>query len=251
MTAAADRLGAFGDDDDAELRAERLALANRGRDLFGIVGNLRQQDHVGAAGDAGLQRDPAGVAAHHFDDHDALVRFRRRVQPIDRIGRKRHRGIETETARRPDDVVVDGLRHADDGNALQIELVRDAQRSVAADHDERLQAHLVKGVDDAIRIVDLAFGRVDRILERVAVIGRAEDGAAEAQDAGDVLGRQDARPRRVQQAVEAVFEADDLDAGVERGLDDGADDGVEAGCITAAGEHANAFDRRHDCNDYI
>ena len=31
-----------------------------------------------------------------------------------------------------------------------------------------------------------------------------------------------------EQAVEAVFEADALDAGVGRGLDDGADDGVEA-----------------------
>ena len=30
---------------------------------------------------------------------------------------------------------------------------------------------------------------------------------------------------RVEQAVEAVLEADDLDAGVEGGLDDGADDG--------------------------
>ena len=156
------------------------------------------------------------------------------------------RGVETETARRADDVVVDRLRHADDGNAFQVELVRDAERAVAADHDERLQAHLVKRVDDAIRIVDLAFRRVDRILERVAVIGRAEDGPAQAQDAGDVVRRQDAGSRRVQQAVEAVFEADDLDPGVVGGLDDGADDGVEAGCITAAGEHANSFDRRHD-----
>ena len=224
---------------------KRFALANRGRDLLGIVRNLRHQDHVGAAGDAGLQRDPPGVAAHHFDDHDALVRFRRRVQAIDRVRRKRHRGVEAETAGRADDVVVDRLRHADDGNALQVELVRDAERAVAADHDQRLQPHLVKRVDDPIRVIDLALGRVDRILERVAVIGRAEDGPAEAQDAGDVLGRQDPRARRVEQAVEAVFEADDLDAGVEGGLDDGADDGVEAGCITAAGEHANTFDRRH------
>ena len=79
------------------------------------------------------------------------------VQAIDRIGRERDRRVETETARRPDDVVVDRLRHADDGNAFQVELVRDAQRAVAADHDERLQSHLVKRLDDAIRIVDLCL----------------------------------------------------------------------------------------------
>ena len=42
------------------------------------------------------------------------------------------------------------------------------------------------------------------------------------------------------QAVEAVFEADALDAGVAGGLDDGADDGVEAGRVAAAGEDADA-----------
>ena len=60
------------------------------------------------------------------------------------------------------------------------------------------------------------------------------------------LGRERPRARRVEQAVEAVFEADDLDAGVEGRLDDGADDGVEARCIAAAGEHANAVDDGHN-----
>ena len=119
-------LRAFGDDDDAELRAEALALAESLRATFsrsyGISGN---QNDVGAAGDAGVQRNPAGIAAHHLDHHDALVRFRRRVQAIDRVGRKRDRGVEAETAGRAPDVVVDGLRHADDGDALQVKLVRD------------------------------------------------------------------------------------------------------------------------------
>ena len=81
--------------------------------------------------------------------------------------------------------------------------------------------------------------------ERVAAVGRAEDRAAEAQDAGDVARRQHARAIRLEQAVEAVFEADALDAGVGGGLDDGADDGVEAGRVAAAGEDADARDRGH------
>ena len=63
------------------------SLDGRGH-LLEVEGNLGHQDHVGAAGDAGVQRDPAGVAAHHLDHHDPLVRFRRRVQPVDRLGRK-------------------------------------------------------------------------------------------------------------------------------------------------------------------
>ena len=47
------------------------------------------------------------------------------------------------------------------------------------------------------------------------------------------------------QSVEAVFEADALDAGVAGGFDDGADDGVQTGRVAAAGEHADARDRRH------
>ena len=56
-------------------------------------------------------------------------------------------------------------------------------------------------------------------------------------------GVSDARSARLDQAVEAVFEADALDAGVAGGLDDGADDGVQAGRVAAAGEDADAFDR--------
>ena len=81
--------------------------------------------------------------------------------------------------------------------------------------------------------------------ERIAAVDRAEDRAAEPQDAGDIARRQHARAVRLEQAVEAVFEADALDAGVAGRLDDGADDGVQAGRVAAAGEDADAFDRRH------
>jgi len=74
-------------------------------------------------------------------------------------------------------------------------------------------------------------------------VGGAEDGAAEPEDAGDVSQRERARSIRLDEAVETVFEADDLDAAVGRGLDHGADDCVEAGRIAAAGEDADAVDR--------
>jgi hypothetical protein len=50
----------------------------------------------------------------------------------------------------------------------------------------------------------------------------------------------------VEQAVEAVFEAEHFEARVAAGLDDGADDRVEAGGVAAAGEHTDLLDIRHE-----
>ncbi|MEZ5284067.1 MAG: hypothetical protein R2712_04505 [Vicinamibacterales bacterium] len=125
------------------------------------------------------------------------------------------------------------------GNALQVELVGDGECAVAADGHQRIHAHLVKGFDDPIGVVHLPVRRVGRVLEGVSVVGRAEDGPAQAQDAGDVVGGQGPRPAAVEQAVEAVFEADDFDLRVAGRLDDGPDDGIEARGIPAAGEDAN------------
>ena len=83
--------------------------------------NFRNQNRVGAAGHARVERDPARIAAHHLDDHDPAVRFRGRVQPIDGVGRERHGGVEPETVRRADDVVVDRLGHADERDAASCE----------------------------------------------------------------------------------------------------------------------------------
>ena len=75
--------------------------------------------------------------------------------------------------------------------------------------------------------MDALRGR-HRIRERIAAVGGAEDGAAEPEDAGDVSRREHARSIRLDEPVETVFEADDLDAAVGRGLDHGADDRVGA-----------------------
>ena len=64
-----------------------------------------------------MHGDPAGVAAHHLDDHDAVVRLGGRVQPVDRFGRDGDRRVEAERVVRAGEVVVDRLRHADHGEA--------------------------------------------------------------------------------------------------------------------------------------
>ena len=61
-----------------------------------VVGDLRNQDDVGAASDAGAEREPAGIVAHNLDNDDAVVAVRRAVQPVDRVGRDTERRIEAE-----------------------------------------------------------------------------------------------------------------------------------------------------------
>ncbi len=106
-----------------------------------IVGNLRNQNDVGATADTRIERNPARVAAHHLDDHDAAVRLGRRVQPIDGVGGEADGGVEPERVGRADDVVVDRLGHADQRDAHLGELVGDGQRAVAADDDQPVEAH--------------------------------------------------------------------------------------------------------------
>src|SRR5205823_5807750 len=122
-------------DDDAELRAPFVAGAQPLGDDVDVERDFRNEDRVRAACDAGVQGNPSGVAPHDLDDHDAMVRFGRRVQAIDRFGRKRDGGVEAETVRRADDIVVDGLRDADERDAALEELVADRERAVAADRD--------------------------------------------------------------------------------------------------------------------
>ena len=60
------------------------------------------------------------------------------VQPVDRVGRDLHRGVEPERHLGRREVVVDRLRHADDADAVAAELRGDAERVLAADRDQRV-----------------------------------------------------------------------------------------------------------------
>ena len=134
------QLAAFARDDDGEVLAARVSLADRLRHVVVVDGDLGDEDHVGAAGDAAVHRDPAGVTSHHLDDHHAVVRLRRRVEPVDRLGCDRDGRVEAERVVGAGEVVVDRLRNADDGEAvLGMESCRDAERVLAADRHERVE----------------------------------------------------------------------------------------------------------------
>ena len=228
------RVRALGDDHDRRVPGLEPVL-HVADHLVDVERALRDEDHVRAAGQAGVQRDPARVPAHDLDDQRPVVAFRRGVQPVDRLHGDVHRGVEAERVVGRAEVVVDGLRHADDGNALAVQPRRDAERVLAADHHERVHAQAGQVVLDPLDAV--APGTV--LLERVRP-RRAEDRAAARQDAAHRVHVQRHRVR-LKRTTPAVTEPYELQAEL---LDPpayhGADDRVQPRAIAAPGKHSHS-----------
>ena len=95
-----------------------------------------------------------------------------RVAAVDRVGGDGDRGVEAEGVVGAVEVVVDRLRHADDGKTeLGVEPGRDAERVLAADRDQRVD------------LLERALDAFDAALELVRVRARrADDRAALVQD---------------------------------------------------------------------
>ena len=185
----------------------------------------------GAAGEARVQRDPAGVAAHHLDDEHAVVRVGGGVEAVDRLGGDLDRGVEAEGEVGAAEVVVDGLRDADDLDAEVGELGGDAEGVLAADGDQRVDA---VGLEVGLDLLDPA---VD--LERVGA-RRAQDRAAAGQDAANLVEPELARVV-LERALPAVAEPDELVAVLADALADGsADHRIETGAVAATGQHSDA-----------
>jgi hypothetical protein len=186
-------------------------------DLVDVEGTLRDQDHVGAARDAGVQRDPSGVAAHHLADQDPVVALRRRVEAVDGLARDAEGGVEPEGDVGAAEVVVDRLRDAQDRGTVAVELVGGAERVLAADRDQAVDLEVGERLPGAFRAL--------LVLVDVGP-GGSEDRPAAVQDP----------PRRVDREVfvvgledpaPAVVEADDLVlVNIDALADDRADDRV-------------------------
>ena len=135
---------ALGDDDDRERPAAALAAAQVLADLLDVERALGHEDRVGAAGHAGVHGDPAGVAAHDLADDHAVVRLGGGVQAVDRVGGDLHGGLEAERVVGAGEVVVDRLRHADDVDAVVGQPLGHAERVLAADRDQPVEAVLLE-----------------------------------------------------------------------------------------------------------
>src|SRR5437773_1210689 len=94
ITALSDELaalgfGPFGHHNDAEAASAFFPLADAFAHALDVVRNFGNQDDIAPAGHAGMQRDPAGVAAHHFANEYAMMRFGGGMKAVDGIGRDR------------------------------------------------------------------------------------------------------------------------------------------------------------------
>ena len=75
---------------EREPLALRLPLENLAADTLERQRNFGQEDDVAAAGDARVEGDPAGMAAHHLENHHPLVAGAGGVESVERIGGRGH-----------------------------------------------------------------------------------------------------------------------------------------------------------------
>ena len=232
--------GALGAGDDGEAAASFSAELEHLGHLLKIVGDLGDEDHVRAAADAGVQRQPAGVAAHELDHEDAPVGAGRGVQIVDDVGGDVHGALEAEGRVGAPDVVVDGLGQGHDVHPGVHQELGALLGAVAAHDDQTVQPQAVVGVehpgDDALAVF------VDDVLAGDVALARgAEYGAALGQNAGEVLPLHEFVVALDQAAV-AVVHAVDLEIvdALEQRLADAADGGVQTLAVAAAGDEADA-----------
>src|SRR6185437_7704163 len=103
------QVAAFCDNHNAVVLAVIVVVLEQGADVVDIDGLLGHQSNVRAASHTGGHGDPAGIAAHDFDDDDAIVRVGGGVDAVDGLGGDHDRGVVAEGGVGAADVVVDGL----------------------------------------------------------------------------------------------------------------------------------------------
>ena len=204
--------------------------------------DLREEDDVAPAGDAGMEGNPSGMPPHHLEDHHPLMAGSGGVEPIEGVGGGRHGRIEAEGEGRGAEIVVDRLRDADDGHARLVELLGDRQRAVTADAHQAADPQLLEG-----RRRRLEKLRVDRY-PVVLPHQRRESAGVRGTEDRPPLGEDIRHERRIErhpgdrvdEPLVTTEEAEALIAEAISALHHRADDGVEARAIPASGEDADA-----------
>jgi hypothetical protein len=197
--------------------------------------DLGDQDHTRAARQAAVQRDPAGVAAHHLDHDDAAVRCGRGVQPIEALRHHRDGRVKPERLVREAQIVVDRLRDADARQPVQREIVRDRHRAVAADAHDALQPQRAERF--------YRLGRGGSILvpgRKGPAVGRAEHRAA---DGEQPIHHQPVQmpPLVVHETFEPVMESHHADPAPCQRLHHGADHRVQPRRVASSCQKPHFF----------
>src|SRR5581483_2910565 len=125
---------------DGEGLPAALAALDEVADILEFERDFGDEDDVGAAGDAGFERDPAGIAAHNFHHHDAVMRLSGGEELVNGLNTGVQRGIEAEGDIGGGEVVVNGLGNAYDVQPLLEEVEGNRLGAVAAHHDDSVNA---------------------------------------------------------------------------------------------------------------
>src|SRR3569833_3144476 len=91
------KVAAFRNDDDAIVLTVVVVVLEQSADVVNIDLLLGDENDVGAACNSGRVGNPAGVAAHHFANDDAIVRVGGGVEAVDGFGGDHDRGVDTES----------------------------------------------------------------------------------------------------------------------------------------------------------
>ena len=179
----------------------------------------------------------AGGAAHDFKEHDPVMRRGCRVQFVHRLSGGVDGGVEAKGQLRAAHVVVDGFGHADDVHAEFGHLVAALQSAVATDGYEGVEFEFAIIADNIPRSVALALWVpvIMHVGKRIVAIGRAQNGAALREDAGNVL---PAKPTTVafDKTAKGIVKPKNFPTvHVEGGLDHAAHDRIKSWRVAAAG----------------
>ena len=147
----------FGDEDDRVVaRVGEPVLHEELAETLHLERILRDDAAVRGAGHRGQQRGEPGVAAEDLDDEEPLVRAGRGAQAVGHLDRPRHARAEPDAVVGPRHVVVHRLGDRDDLDALLVQADPVAERVVAADRDDVVDAEVLEVLEHlAGQVVDL------------------------------------------------------------------------------------------------
>ncbi len=233
------RDGAFCHCNDGESAALSVPVLDLVDHLLDVIGNLGNQDNVGAAGHTGIQGQPSYLVAHNFHNEDSAVGSRRGVDVVNGIRGNVYSALEAEGHVCSPQVIVNGLGQGDDIQPFLAQQVGGLMSAVAAQNDQAVQLQLVIILLHCLYLVQPVLVRLLNGLE--GRTGCSQHGAALCQDAGEVFSGEHLE-LAVDQAPVAIQEAVDLHllSAVVQGLYNASHRRIQGLAIPAAGQHTNS-----------
>ena len=201
--------------------------------------NFGKQDDVTTAGNSGGQRNPSSIAAHDFTHHHAVMTVRSGLQFVECFGGGVDGGQESEGDLCTNNIVVDGLRNANDVHAALHQRSSACHGAITADDDDGIKFMAAGSFHAAIG--DVFPHRTGDGVNTHAVaawigsVVRSKHGATARENSTDIARAQWANAI-LNETLKSVFNAEDFNAMLPDGsLGNSSNDCVETGAVAAAG----------------